>query len=99
MKQATALSSLGGYVFGVEVFYPATEHTFIRADSGEPKHGTVHDHHYENEAGQRVHVFGGGALQSVCHKYCAGCKKWIRVEGVMGNLRFMADHPEQEHES
>ncbi len=60
----------------------------------EPKHGETRDHHYEDDAGKRVHVFGSAAVQSVCERYCAGCKKWVTAEGVVGNLRFMAEHGE-----
>ena len=57
-----------------------------------PTHGEQRDHHYEDEVGQTAHIFSGSAIQSVCERYCAGCKMWIKSEGVVGNLRFMAEH-------
>ncbi len=60
--------------------------------SQDPQHGDSREHHYEDEAGNRVHVFGAGAVHSVCENYCAGCKTWVRVEGVTGALKFMAEH-------
>jgi len=57
-----------------------------------PKHGSTRDHHYEDEKGQSVHVFGAAAVQSVCETYCAGCQKWVRTPGVVGPLKFMAEH-------
>jgi hypothetical protein len=57
------------------------------------KHGEIRDHHYEDESGQRAAISGPVvALHSVCETYCAGCKQWIRTEGVMGALKFMAEH-------
>jgi hypothetical protein len=68
-------------------------HAFPSDIRPEPKHGEMRDFHYEDEKGTRTHVFGGsGFLQSVNEKYCAGCKKWVRAEGVIGELKFMAEH-------
>lgn len=58
----------------------------------EPRHGEQRDHHYEDDAGNRVHVFGAASVQSVSERYCAGCKTWVKAEGVVGELRFMAEH-------
>ena len=63
-------------------------------ETASPKHRDIRDHHYEDESGQRVHVFGAGAVQTVCETYCAGCKTWVKTEGVVGALKFMADHGE-----
>lgn len=57
-----------------------------------PQHGDTRDHHYGNEKGERTHVFDPATVQSAQERYCAGCAKWIRTEGVVGELRFMADH-------
>ncbi len=57
-----------------------------------PRHRDQRDHHYEDVAGERVHVFGAGGVVSVCERYCAGCDVWLAERGVLGALRFMADH-------
>lgn len=61
-----------------------------------PKHGAIRDHHYVNATGARVHPLNPSMTQSVRERYCAGCKGWIRVEGVTGEFRYMADHKEHE---
>lgn len=57
-----------------------------------PKHGESRDHHYEDDHGNRVHVLCAFACQSVQERYCVGCDKWVKAEGVVGELRFMAEH-------
>lgn len=58
----------------------------------QPRHGESREHHFEDERGNHVHVFAVAAVQSVCETYCAGCNEWLKTEGVVGQLRFMAEH-------
>lgn len=43
--------------------------------------------------GQEVYRGAGSSLfQTTSETYCEHCRRWIQTNGVMGPLKFMADH-------
>jgi len=48
------------------------------------KHGEVRAHGIKEEP--------DGYAQSISETWCAHCKRWIRTDGVVGPLTFMAKH-------
>lgn len=67
--------------------------------SSKPKHGEMRDHHYESADGDRVHVFNPTCVKSVSERWCASCHTWVRAEGVVGELKFMAEHGDHGQEA
>jgi phage host-nuclease inhibitor protein Gam len=40
-------------------------------------------------------VYRGSAVshtRSVVERWCSGCQEWVKVDGIMGFFRFMAEH-------
>jgi hypothetical protein len=60
----------------------------------QPRHGDSRNHHFETENGQRVHVRDLNCVQSVCERYCRGCRTWVETKGILGQFQFMAVHDE-----
>ena len=66
------------------------------------KHGEEKGHRQQTESfapkdwttldGQPVQVPGCTLTQSVCEKWCEHCQRWITIRGVMGEIRWMAEH-------
>jgi len=67
------------------------------------KHGDVRNHREETEYGQPVQLVGpdgavvyDGPLSShtftVEERYCASCREWIIIKGLMGILLFEFEH-------
>lgn len=49
--------------------------------------------HYKLEDGTTAYVGPGSSVTfSVFERWCENCSNWITVRGVIGSLRFMADH-------
>jgi hypothetical protein len=68
-----------------------------------PKHGEVRHHGlrrvdgkettYEDKQGRLV--YRGPTLpvvESVTETYCTHCKTWVQTNGIMGPLKYMAEH-------
>jgi hypothetical protein len=70
----------------------------------EPKHGATRHHGYKTIDGKPVEmldartgqvVYSGPSSSttvSVSETYCGHCKAWIQTNGVLGPLKFMAEH-------
>lgn len=61
----------------------------INYTTEEPKHGQIKHHGYKttfSETGFSAHTV------SVVETYCSHCKEWVRTDGVLGPLTFMARH-------
>lgn len=64
----------------------------VTPDVPPPSHGTERDRHYAYADGTRAQVFDPATTHLTSEKWCATCKAWVRVEGVVGALKFMIQH-------
>jgi hypothetical protein len=69
-----------------------------------PKHGDERNHHAEVKHGEPVTyrdartgevIYQGPVSSSSCtvhERYCGHCETWVRVAGVLGFIKFCAEH-------
>jgi hypothetical protein len=77
-----------------------------RCQINEPEHGEERGRHYESEwhgkdavlPGGTVlpGVLGSGFTQTVSERWCAHCRQWNRVAGVLGPIMWHATHDDGE---
>lgn len=61
-----------------------------------PQHGDERNRREESEwTAPRPHT-GHGLTVSVSERWCATCQRWVEIRGVMGGLRWMAEHEHAE---
>lgn len=57
-----------------------------------PMHGEVVHYGYKTSINSEPGLMPIGFMESVTETWCAHCGSWVQTNGVLGPLRFMAEH-------
>ena len=67
------------------------------------RHGEIHNHGMQTRHGESVEFLGpdgktvyqgpiASVTETVSETWCDHCKTWVKTNGVLGPIRFMAEH-------